>query len=263
MLAAEFQSLNSIAGISKNQLYLNSKRTLLFALLPSRLVLFAIFQLAVAAIVWMASGVFSYHGAGIYWPYTATAANIATFVVLRAAFRKERLAIFDLYRFSKATVGKDAIAALIVLAVAAPLSFFPTNILASALFGDPSGASRWLFGPMPTFLAYLTVLLPLTIAFAELPLYMGYILPRLSLQLNSRALGVLIAGVFLALQHCALPLIFDWKFILWRFGVFLPLALLFALVLSWRPRLMPYMMVIHAILDFGAVGLIIYMNGQR
>ncbi len=263
MTAAEFQSLNSPIGILGNPSHSASIRRLPFALLPFRLILFATFQLAIAAIAWTASGVFSYQGAGIYWPYSATAANIATFFVLRSCFWKERLALVDLYRFTKTTARADTIVAIVVLVIAAPLSFFPNTILASALFGDPLGANRWLFGLMPRALAYLTVLFPLTIAFAELPLYMGYILPRLSLRLNSKTAAVFITGFFLALQHCTLPIVFDLRFVVWRLGIFLPLALLFASVLSWRPRLMPYMMVIHALLDFGAVGLILSMNSQR
>ena len=255
MLTAEPGSHNATAPIIK--------RTLPVALLPSRLILFALFQLLVAVIVQMASGVFSYQAAGIYWPYTATAANVATFMILVAAFKREGLSVTSLYRFGKGTAGTDIVTALIVLVVAAPLSVLPNGILASVLFGDPSVPNQWLFGRMPVALTYLAVLMPLTIAFAELPLYMGYIMPRLSLRSGNRAAAILTITFFLALQHCALPLIFDVRFILLRFAAFLPLALLFTLVLNWRPRLMPYMMIVHAIMDFGAVGMIIYMSTQQ
>jgi hypothetical protein len=35
----------------------------------------------------------------------------------------------------------------------------------------------------------------------------------------------------------------------WRFLIFLPFALWVGLIVRWRPRLLPYMMVIHALMD--------------
>ena len=62
-------------------------------------------------------------------------------------------------------------------------------------------------------------------------------------------MNVRLAFVFHALQHCALPLVFDGRFLLWRFGMFLPFAALTAILLRWRPSLFPYTMVIHGLLD--------------
>jgi hypothetical protein len=171
MRAEEFHNLNSTIGLSKRSFQKGHTRGLAVLLLPSRLILFAVFQLLIAALVWVTNGVFSYQSAGIYWPYAATATNIITFLFLNAAFKRERLVVTDLYRFSKATVRKDILAMVVVLVVAVPLSLFPNSILASVLFGSPTAANHWLFGPMPSIIVYLTVLLPLTIAFVELPLY--------------------------------------------------------------------------------------------
>jgi len=63
----------------------------------------------------------------------------------------------------------------------------------------------------------------------------------------------LLASFFLSVQHATLPLIFDWPFILWRAFMFLPFALILGAVLAWRPRLLPYLMVGHFLIDAGTV----------
>ena len=62
-------------------------------------------------------------------------------------------------------------------------------------------------------------------------------MPRLEAQLKNGWLAWLIASFFLAAQHMFLPLILDWRFMLWRLGMFLPFALFTGLVLKLRPAL--------------------------
>lgn len=50
-----------------------------------------------------------------------------------------------------------------------------------------------------------------------------------------------------------LPLILDSRFMLWRLGMFLPFALFIGLVLKLRPTLLPYYLIMHALLDISAV----------
>ncbi|MBE2224976.1 MAG: hypothetical protein IAF02_25780 [Anaerolineae bacterium] len=45
------------------------------------------------------------------------------------------------------------------------------------------------------------------------------------------------------------PFLPDARFIIYRLVMFLPFAILIALVMHWRPRLMPYMAVIHVLMD--------------
>jgi hypothetical protein len=82
-----------------------------------------------------------------------------------------------------------------------------------------------------------------------LPTYLGYAMPRLTVQTRSRWWGFILPVFMLSAQHVALPLIFDGRFLLWRFLIFLPFAVWVGLIIRWRPRLLPYMMVIHALMD--------------
>ncbi len=90
--------------------------------------------------------------------------------------------------------------------------------------------------------------MPISIALVELPTYMGYSLPRMEAITRKRWLPVFLAAFWLALQHSALPLILDVRFMLYRFLSMLPLALCIGLVYQHYRRLGP-LMVIHYLLD--------------
>jgi len=59
----------------------------------------------------------------------------------------------------------------------------------------------------------------------------------------------LITGLMLVFQHVTLPLLLDARFILRRLLMFMPFALLMAVVLRWRPQLLPYLVVVHMLMD--------------
>jgi len=54
-----------------------------------------------------------------------------------------------------------------------------------------------------------------------------------------------------------LPLIFDVRFIAWRFFMFLPLAFLVAAAVQRRRSVLPYLMVVHGLLATGAAYLVL------
>lgn len=103
--------------------------------------------------------------------------------------------------------------------------------------------------PIPVWLAIINViLLPLTIIFAELPLYFGYSLNRIEKITGSKILSIAYPMFFYALQHGFLPLLFDWKHILYRFLSFLPLLFVLGIV-YYRNRKLEPLMIGHGILD--------------
>ena len=80
--------------------------------------------------------------------------------------------------------------------------------------------------------------------------------PRLESACFAPWSALLLTALFHGLQHATLPLVFDGPFIVWRSLMFLPFALFVAAVLRWRPRLLPYLMVAHALLDM-SIGLMV------
>lgn len=104
--------------------------------------------------------------------------------------------------------------------------------------------------PIPVWLASINlVLLPLTIVFSELPLYFGYALNRIEKVTGNKILSIAYPMFFYALQHSFIPLIFDWKHILFRFLSFLPLMFVLGIIYYKKRKLLP-LMIGHGILDF-------------
>ena len=101
------------------------------------------------------------------------------------------------------------------------------------------------------------ILFPITIALSELPTYFGYVMPRLEALSGRRWLAVLLPAFFLAIQHGALPLIFDGRFIAWRVLRYVALTVPVGLLLRWRPRLMPYLIIGHYLIDLMTVVMIL------
>jgi len=168
-------------------------------------------------------------------------------------YNAEGKRFFDLFKFSRATWKKDLFWFIILSIIAMPIVGAPREPLAKAIFGDAMIATNMLFRSLPAWAFMLSFLFPLTIAFAELPTYFGYCMPRLEAQLKNGWFAWLIASFFLTAQHMFLPLILDSGYFLWRFGMFLPFALFMGLVIKLRPTLLPYFVIVHALLDVSTV----------
>jgi hypothetical protein len=103
--------------------------------------------------------------------------------------------------------------------------------------------------PIPVWLSVINIiLLPLTVVFAEFPLYFGYSLNGIEKITESKILSVAYPMFFYALQHSFIPLLYDWKHILFRFLSFLPLIIVLG-VLYYRNRKLKPLMIGHACLD--------------
>src|SRR6185436_5529413 len=115
----------------------------------------------------------------------------------------------DLFKFSRATWKKDLLWFVAASVVAMPIVAAPREPLATAVFGNAMIATNMLFRPLPAWAFVMSFLFPLTIAFAELPTYFSYCMPRLEVQLRNGWIAWLIASFFLAAQHMFLPLILN------------------------------------------------------
>jgi hypothetical protein len=103
--------------------------------------------------------------------------------------------------------------------------------------------------PIPVWLASINlVLLPLTVVFSELPLYFGYALNGIEKVTGNKILSIAYPMFFYALQHSFIPLIYDWKHILFRFLSFLPLMFVLGIIYYKKRKLLP-LMIGHGILD--------------
>lgn len=218
----------------------------LIPLLASRMILFLIFQGIVAVLLgsWVRS-----EG---YWLLSATLTNIVSIVLLIFLFRKEGKSYIRLFRFSAVTLKKDILIFLGLTLLCGPVVFGPNYLLSHWLWNDPAIPYNLMFRPVDRWLAIiLAVIFPVTIVFAELATYFGYIMPRLRANFSSALPALLLPVLFLSLQHLTLPFIPDLTFIIYRAVVFLPFALLIGIAVYIRPSLFPYFAILHGIMDFG------------
>jgi len=227
----------------------------LILLLNSRLLLFLLFQLLFAFILG------SFEQSVAWWLPAASLTNLVSILLLVKFLRDDKQSYIGLFFISRTTWKKDLPLFLILMLVSVPLVFGPTVLLSQWLWGDPEAASLLLFRELPPAVIWLMLLVfPVSIAFAELATYFGYILPRLRDRLKRRWLAVALPVLFLSLQHITLPFIPDWKFILYRGLVFLPFSLLLGVTLDRKPGLFPYFAIFHGLMDAGTVVMLLMAN---
>ena len=231
--------------------------------LVMRLVLFALFQALIALLLSATGESRPWAASAAWWPFAAAATGVVTFAFLAWRSRVEAFPLASFYRPVRPGVGRDILLTLAVTAIGGALAVAGTIALAPVFFADPRAADAMLFQPLPPWAAVLAVVVfPITVALTELPLYFGYAQPRVADLTRSAWASVLIPAVLLSLQHSTLPLIFDPAFLAWRALMFLG----FALVLSWalwkRPRLLPYLVVVHFLLDLQAAVSILLVSSS-
>jgi len=222
----------------------------LIALLGSRLFLFLLFQGMVALLVG------SWSRSEGYWLLVATLTNLVSIAILWFLFRREGLSYQGLFRFSRSTLKKDILVFTGLVLICGPVVFGPNYLLSKWFWGDPAIPYEMMFRPVEKWLAIVLLFaFPVTIVFAELATYFGYIMPGLLNRLRSKWLAVVLPVLFLSLQHLALPFIPDLKFILYRSLVFLPFAALIGIALYKRPSLFPFFAILHGIMDMGTAAM--------
>ncbi len=229
----------------------------LASLLAFRLVAFAVAQAVIALILLLADVDDPWRASAAWWPLGAAAANLVNLGLLSRLMQSEGRRLRDLYRPAP-TWKRDALWALLVTVIAAPLSAGPNILLATALWGDPQIALDLFVQPLPMWAAIIAMIaFPVTTALAELPTYYGFIQPRLARVARSAWIVVLVPAVFHAMQHVTLPLLFDPAFMLWRAVMFLPFAILLGIALRKRPAMLPFLLIVHFLLDAQAAAMVL------
>ena len=218
-------------------------------MLFARTLLFLGWQAVIALICLLLGSSSAWAAAAAWWPLTATLSNIVCLILLSRLLQREGRRYRELLHVRIATIKSDLLILLGLLFISGPLSYLPNPLAAQWLFGSPEAPMALLVQPLPLIAAViLMVAFPISNGLAELPTYFGYVQPRLVPQIG-RAAAVLVTGLMLAFQHVTLPLLFDARFIGWRLLMFVPFGLLVAVILRWRPQLLPYMMVVHVLMD--------------
>lgn len=216
----------------------------------SRVALFILFQFLLFAGFKMANVSSPWEQSANWWTLNVSAANLVCMLLLHTLLKREGKKFRDFFEFKKGEIIKNYLVMSGILLLCMPVAYLPNILLGNMLFGDYMKAVNMVYRPMPVWAAWLQCFIfPLTMPLGELTLYFGYVMPRLQIITKKKWLALTLPVLMLAFQHAALPLLFDTSFVLWRLLMFVPFALLIGLLIWWKPKLLPYLLVGHILID--------------
>lgn len=191
-----------------------------------------------------------------WWSIVASAVNIVTILIIVLAAKKSGRTYREQLNLKKGLDTPKRTIILVILFCAVGMSGMYLSGLVCYGSVMPKVTLN-VAAPMPLALAIINLIaLPATIAFAEDGLYLG-------LGVNSfknKYAAVIIPAFFYTLQHCFIPTIFDAKYMLYRFLMFLPLTVIFCVYYRRKKNPVP-LMTAHAVLDF-ATGMLILITSS-
>ncbi len=207
-------------------------------------------QASVALAALLAGAADPWRVAADWWLGWFAVANLLTLAVLRRALHREGRRLRDLYRIRRANVRGDLPWVAAGLLLAGPIGFLPNLLIGGALWGSSEVGADLSFRALPVAGAVLILLVfPIAQGAAELPTYFGYVMPRLRARYGWGIGALVVSAAMLSTQHIFLPLLFDWRFLVWRALMFVPFALWIGFVIHRRPTTLPYLAVAHGLLD--------------
>ena len=224
-----------------------TKSAVIFSLLM-RTLFFILFGALIVGIFALAGDEHPLQSAEKWWPYQAILANIATFLVLRSFIRHEGRRYRDLFGFKQHAIGKHLKQFGWLLIVGFALGGIPLYVT-SYIFLGTLVPPDLMFQPLPVWAAIVAVVVfPISNGLVETPTYFGYALPRLKALSGKLWVAVVLAGLALAFQHVALPLVADVPYMLWRFTAFIPLAIALGFIYNRTKNLLP-IAIAHMVMD--------------
>jgi hypothetical protein len=202
----------------------------------------ALFIIAGALFVWLTNQ--TLEQASRWWSVVCTICNIITIVLLMLICKSEGSSFKNLIGYKR---GQGNVKyTLLIVGLMLLLGMSGMYGFGFMIYGY---VPVTMVQPIPVWLAAINlILLPLTVVFAELPLYFGYALNGIERVTGNKVLSIVYPMFFYALQHSFIPLIYDWKHMLFRFLSFLPLMLVLGIIYYKKRKLLP-LMIGHAILD--------------
>jgi len=182
-----------------------------------------------------------------WWSIVASMVNIATILILIFIAKKQKSSYFELINYEKGkTSAKQIIAVSAIIVIVGMAGMYLAGFVC---YGVIPYAAPMMIAPVPLWLAVINIfILPVSTAFAEEGLYLGCGVNRI----KNKYAAIIIPALFFAVQHSFIPVLFDVKYIIYRFLSFLPLTLILCWYYHKKRDPLP-IMVGHAIIDAATV----------
>jgi CAAX prenyl protease-like protein len=224
-------------------------------LVSARPLLLVASQAIVALILFAAHRRTPWRAAGDWWNVYGTVVDVSCLIGLRYFTRKEGIRLRDLIGQIRLRHGHDLFLGLGFFVAIFPFfmggSYLARRVLYSSAHQNPS--AYLLHGhALPIWaIVYSLTLWWVIWSPTEETTYQAYALPRLAALTGHTWVAFVIVGFFWTAQHCALPFVPDWRYLLFRFLTFLPGVLLLILFYLRTRRVSP-LIVAHWPMDIAA-----------
>lgn len=200
---------------------------------------FAVIAQSLIALLFFSSAPFPYVAAGRWWPVYGILIDLGCFFLITWRASKEGLRFRDLISLDSHRLARDILLGLVYVLWFFPLAMVGILGFSLLLYGTPQPPS--VYSPLPTWAAiYSLLVFPAIWALMEQCTYQGYALPRLEALLHRRGLAVATVAFGWGIQHIALPMGFNTRFMIFRFLSFVPLAVVMTLIYLRTRRLIPF-----------------------
>ena len=177
------------------------------------------------------------------WSIVCTIVNIILICILLIISKLSGTPYLGIigYEKGKAKIKDVVIISLIILTVGMGGMYLSGLIFYQKFPYIPSE----IIAPIKVWLAIINLLiLPISTALAEDGLYLEVGVNNI----ENKYLKIIIPGLFFALQHSFIPLLFDIKFMAYRFLSFLPLTFILAYIYAKKKNPLP-ILIGHALID--------------
>jgi len=224
-------------------------------MVAARSVLLVVSQALTALVLFAAHRSAPWRAAGDWWAVYGTLVDLGCLIGLRYFTRREGINLRDLIGQVFLRRGRDLFLGLAYFVAIFPFFLGGSYVARWLLYGsshqDPNAYLLRMHALPGWATAYSLTLWWLIWSPTEETTYQGYVLPRLEALAGRTWIAFLIVGFWWAAQHCALPFIPDWRFLLFRFLAFVP-GVLMLMVFYLRTRRLAPLIVAHWPMDIAA-----------
>lgn len=194
-------------------------------LLSLRTILFIIFFLIIALITNKGLKDISK-----YWTLIVILCNLITIFTLYCICKKNNIKYLELIGYKKTKLKKIVIIGLLIILIAILGTYLSGFIVYNIIPYNPD----IIFQTLPIGIAFIDLLLlPITSIIAEEGIYLGFGINKL------KELSLTI--FFYLLQHCFFPMIWDFKYMIYRFIAFIPVVIFMCVYYKKRGEIVPIM----------------------
>lgn len=217
--------------------------------LPLRVLICLAAQAAAAVVVSLLGAAEPWLRAAELWPLYGTAANLVTLWIVARFLRSEGIPFAALWSADAVNRRHDRGAAAAAAVIGILLVLASHAALTALLFESAAAPLAWLHINGPWFQRWgFAVLYISSGTFAVYPLFLGFAVPRLATVSGLRNASVFLGMLWLGAQYISLPFVADWRYLVWRLVLFMPLAWVFSATVLKRPGSLRYLMIAYVVI---------------